>query len=102
MNVGQIASLAFLIFGVIWMYNGLKMIYQSKAQDKQIIWYKRFKLTRGMYWLLLGVGLIIVESINVIGVQMPFGNVGSYIMLGLGILMVLFGLLSLRYKPQND
>ncbi len=102
MSLGQISSLVLLIVGIIWMYRGTKMLYQSKLQDKQTIWYKRFKLTRGMYWLLLGIGLIIVESVNVTGVQIPFGDVGGYIMLGLGILMVSFGVLSVRYKPHDD
>ena len=102
MKDGQIASLVFLLFGFVWIYKGIKMIYQSKMQEKQTIWYKRFKLTRGMYWLLLGIGLIIVESVNVTGVQIPFGDVGGSVMLGLALLMALFGVLSVRYKPHDD
>jgi hypothetical protein len=101
MNAGQIAFIAFIIVRVVWIFNGSKMLYQSKIQEKQIIWYKRFKLTRGIYWLLLGIGLIVVNITNLIGVPLPFGNVGSYVILGLGILMILFGVLSLRYKPQK-
>ena len=102
MSLGHISSLVLLIIGIIWMYRGAKMLYQSKMQDKQITWYKRSKLTRGMYFLLLGLELIVLESANLTRTQVPFGDVGGFIILVFALLVVLFGVLSVRYKPHDD
>lgn len=97
----QIIRIMFLITGIFLLYKGTKLLYQCIQYDQQITWYKRVRLTGGIYWLLLGLGLVILNGTELVGVPMPFGDMGNWILPGIAVLMFLFGALSLRYKPRT-
>ncbi len=95
MSLSQWSNLVFFVAGIYWIYRGSMLLSQSLHHEQHIAWYKRFKLTRSLFLLFLGLGAMITNGVLFTGAAMPLGDTGWDLALGLLLVpMLLFGILS--------